>query len=157
MLPFLGTGLGLGFGVGHGRVRFVAVGRYWFPSSEPVTQGAPPAVGIRLLSAGLRVCALPLAGEWDLLGCVGPELGDMVGEGQNLSGNRTRHDRWSSLFAGVELAYRGAGRLLPLAGVELGWQLERPRFGFRRDGRDYTVFRPSPFGAQGYLGLGYAL
>jgi hypothetical protein len=157
MLPAPGTGLGAGFAIESGAFRVAAVGRSWFERSEPVTPGEPPAVGIKLVTVGARFCGVIRSGELALAGCAGADIGDMTGRGENLLGNRTQHDRFSGLFAGLELGYRGVGRVYPVVGVEGGALLERPRFGYRQNGRSFTVFRPSPLGVQGSLGLSVSL
>jgi hypothetical protein len=157
MLPAPGTGLGAGFAIESGAFRIAASGRYWFERSESVTPGEPPAVGMKLVTVGARFCGVILSGELAFAGCAGADIGDMTGRGENLLGNRTQHDRFSGLFAGLELGFRGVGRLYPVVGVEGGALLERPRFGYRQNGRSFTVFRPSPLGVQGSLGLAVSL
>ena len=134
-----------------------ARGHFWFPRSELVVAGGAPAVELSLLSAGLRLCGLRWVSPWAVSACVGPEVGDMTGNGDNVEHERERHARWSGVFAGFELAYRGVGRLRPWGGFEVGWLLERPAFGIRRDGAGDEVFRPSSVGVQGSLGLEFAL
>jgi hypothetical protein len=149
-------GFAAGFGAEVGRVweRFGLAlhGRYWLPQEVDVADGSAQ-IRVKVLSLGFRVCSFPSNEAWLFSGCLGAEIGDMNAEGVHIESARLRFDRWSALVAGLRVGRRVTEALLPMAGVEVGWALERPEFGVIREGTSEPAYRPTSFALIGYLGL----
>jgi hypothetical protein len=156
VLPSVGPGLGVELALEREHFKLGLAGRYWIPRTTPVPQSQNGDIELGLWTLGARACALPWLGEWSLRGCLGADVGDLVGTGQGLEGAHTRHAVFSALTAGLGLRYR-ARRLSPVIGVEGGWAFSRPVFGVVASSEKIETFRPDMFSVSALLGLSYFL
>jgi hypothetical protein len=156
VLPKVGPGLGAEVALEREHFKLGLVGRYWIQRTTPVPQSQNGEIEIGLWTLGLRACALSWLGQWSLRGCVGADMGDMVGTGQGLAGGHDSHAVFSALTAGLGLRY-GSHRLAPVVGVEGAWGASRPRFGVIVNSQKTEVFQPHTWSVSGSLGLAYEL
>jgi hypothetical protein len=156
LLPMVGPGLGASIGLRRGRFELGLVGNYFLPRTDEVAASPRAGIQLSLWTVGARACALPVLGRWQLRGCVGVDLGDLVGAGQGVDHARTIHARFSALAAGLTLRY-GQRALGPIVGVEGGVPFERPPFGVSVNGRETETFQQDRFNVRGTIGLSYTL
>jgi hypothetical protein len=153
MLPELSPGFGLDIGLRLGkRFRVGAIGRYWLAGSEtvPAQQGQQDAeIRLRLWSASLRGCWLPISADFEFAVCLGPEAGQMAGEGRQVQDAHRETDWYTALIVDVGAGLSVAGPLLLAAGLEGGPALSRPRFGVEGWEGQY---QPDPWTARARIG-----
>jgi hypothetical protein len=153
-LPSWGGGVGGDVGLRRGPWRASVAGRYWGPRTESAENAPPAEVVLSLVTVGLRLCGLPLAGDWTFAACATADLGDLFGYGEGVQNSRTRHDRYSALGAAVNVTY-SRWAVAPFAGLEVAGALDRPKFGVQRSGRDVEAFRPAAWSFAAFLGLAF--
>ena len=153
-LPTWGGGVGADVGLRRGRWRASVAGRYWGPRTEAAENAPPAEIVLALVTLGLRLCRLPLAGDWTFAVCAVGDLGDMYGYGEGVRDSRTRHDRYSALGAGVNVTY-SRWPVAPFAGLEVAAALDRPSFGVQRNGQEVEAFRPAAWSFGAFLGLSF--
>jgi len=156
LLPSVAPGIGAEFALRFGHFEVGVGGRYWLSRGADVPQRPSSSVDISLATVGLRACAVPIWGDWLLLGCARGEWGRMSAVGQHVDDARPRSDYFASLGGSLAVG-RTLGRLTPLGGVDLFWAASRPRFGVLSDGAPLQAFRPQTWGLLGFIGLAYAL
>ena len=156
LLPSVTPGLGLELGLKLDVFEAAIIARSWAPRSAPVLGVESARVEVSLLTAGLRLCALPSHESWSLLVCARGDLGRMSAAGEQVDNAQSRTDGFAGLGGGLGLAYT-AGRLSPRAGADLLWTASRARFGIRRNGQDLEVFQPRAWHLTGFVGLAYLL
>ena len=123
VLPDLGPTVGGGLGFGdRDRWRLQLNGRYWVRQQVEVPGYPQASVTLRMLSAGVRACAVPFVSDWRVLACVGPEVGDLRVAGRRAMQTRPpNHRRWSALLGSVGAEFPLGSRLLLTTSVEGGW------------------------------------
>jgi hypothetical protein len=151
-LPGVGAGLQAALGYHRRQARIEVLGRYWH--SREVQSVEPPALTLELglATLGVRACWQPLAGAWQLSACAGGDLGQLHGSGSGVETAHENRARYSQLAAGLRAAYT-RWLLAPELGFELSVPLERPAFGFLRDGQEDALFRPANFGFSAFFGV----
>jgi hypothetical protein len=153
MLPDFAPGFGLDIGLRLGKhFRVGAIGRYWLARSERVSaqQGQQDGeIRLRLWSASLRGCWLPVSAEFEFGVCLGPEAGQMAGEGRQVEDARRETDWYTALILDVGAGFSVTGPLLLAAGLEGGPALSRPRFGVEGWEGQY---QPDPWTARARIG-----
>lgn len=88
--------------------------------------------------------------------CLGPDAGQLRGEGYALERARTAKERWASVNAELSLVYTSPSGLMTQLGFELGKTLEAPRFGIGQDGQGVEVHQANPWLAQASVGFGFS-
>ncbi len=97
-------------------------------------------------------CSAPGHG-WPIAGCLGMELGDLIGHGVNTDADRTEHTLWTALTAGF--VYRGD--LGNDWGLEVRWGVAIPirRRDFGIEGPSALRFTPGPVSGRGLIGVSW--
>ena len=131
-------------------------GAYWFERVQPVLGTDASGITFSAWSVGLRGCGVPVAGQFSLWVCLGPDAGQLRGQGQDLEQARTAKEPWASLNAELNLVYASRSGLMTQLGFEFGKTLAAPRFGIARNGEAVDVFEASPWLAQASLGFGFS-
>ena len=105
-----------------------------------------------LAASQLAGCAAPGYG-WSVAGCVGVELGDLIGQGVNTDADATKHTLWAAAVAGF--VYRGS--LGSDWGLELrlGAAIPLRRRDFVVDGPSGLLFTPEPISGRGLVGISW--
>lgn len=123
VLPDLGPTIGGGLGFGDlDRWRLQLYGRYWVRQQVSVPGYPEASVTLRMLSGGIRACAVPFVSDCRVLACVGPEVGDLrVAGRRDMQTRPPNHRRWSALLGSVGAEFPLGSRFLLTTSVEGGW------------------------------------
>lgn len=156
VLPGVGVGVGARVAAGRGAWRLTLRGASWLERFEPVRGTDASGITFSAWSLGLRACAVPVASQLSLWACLGPDAGELRGEGQDLERSRTAKERWASLNAELSLVYASRSGLMTLVGFEFGKTLEAPRFGIAQNGQGVDVFAANDWLAQASVGFGFS-
>ncbi|HMJ14484.1 MAG TPA: hypothetical protein VK524_23895 [Polyangiaceae bacterium] len=119
---------------------------FFLPSRRATLEAEPDQGGdIRLAAGDLGVCYLPVRSGLELGGCLGAELGRLMGRGRGVSDPKTGTATWLAAQARVFCGYRLSSTWALVAAPELIRRIGNS--GFEIEGLG-TVHRPSSFAAR---------
>ncbi|HEU5076181.1 MAG TPA: hypothetical protein VFU02_18440, partial [Polyangiaceae bacterium] len=100
-----------------------------------------------------RGCWLPELGGFTGLGCLGGEVAQLTGEGQDVASARENVAAWAGVRAELGFWLPLGSNVHLVAGAAGGVSLVRPRFGLLdEDGTEIETFQPSPWYVRGKVG-----
>jgi hypothetical protein len=146
-------GFELAFATGGDRVRGEIAGAYWIgrPADTAPTR-------IHLGTATPRVCGMIAAGPIDVPLCAGLELGGMLAQGSDTTDPRTQI--WLAAQAEPGIRWAFSKRVSLWVAAQAFVPIVYPQFVLEDPadpGNTEDVYRPSPAGLRGLLGLEFRL
>jgi hypothetical protein len=122
-LPRPDIGLSLGLGVGGTFWEAALRGVYWLPQRVHVAADANQGGDFEWWTVSGEICGLPVSGTSRLGLCVGPEFGQMIGDGFGVDVPQHASTLWFAGLAGAEYHLRIARHHGLRAGLGVAWLL----------------------------------
>jgi hypothetical protein len=149
-LPRPDIGFSLGLGVGGTFWETALRGVYWLPQRAHVAADASRGGDFQWWTVSPEICGVPVNGTSRIGLCLGPEIGQMIGDGFGVDVRQQASTLWLAGVAAVEYHFRISRHQRLRADLGLAWHF----VGHREFVLGTTlVHEPSPF--SGRAGVGW--